>query len=103
MNLFAKWRQRRLQKRSADLVIEMLIQYLESGGDLDDLFVLSVVEPVEWDMKGQFWFVGLKDELDREIIKVDKKVSLSSGRGGAVEEAMVVEDLGGGKFRLSFE
>lgn len=100
MNLFAKWRQRRLQKRSDELVIEMLILHLQNGGTLDDLFLLSVREPIEWDRVGQFWFVKLLEEEDWDLVEVGRRVALSSGRGGAAEEAVVAEDLGGGKYRL---
>ena len=80
--------------------MEMLIWHIQNGGTLDDLFLLSVREPIEWDRAGQFWFVKLRDEEEWGLVKVGGRVALSSGRGGAAEEAVVAEDLGDGKYKL---
>jgi len=103
MNLFAKWQRRRQQKRSDKIVIEFLINHIENGGTLDDLFLLSVEEPVLWDQAGQYWFVKLNNEEDWPLAEPGRRLAFSSGRGGAEEEGIVAEDLGAGKYRVDFE
>lgn len=61
-----------------------------------DLFVYNIEAPVLWNKDGGFWYVECAERLDP-----GQKIKLLSGRGGAEEEARILEWLGdGGDFYM---
>lgn len=99
MRWLEKWRNRRNFRRSIRAISLMIEEHLNNGGELDDLFLPAVDTPVEWDQAGQYWFVV----TDNPGVEVGRKVMLYSGRGGAYEEALAVEEVEVGKFSLDFD
>lgn len=94
---------RRLFRRKpteADIAIAVLYgvikDHLDAGGSVEDFMSVTVIEPVHWIQKKQTWAV----ETGADVLE-GRRVTLLSGRGGRVEDAVAVEllseDAGGGR------
>ena len=96
------WLKRRKEKKEFDAFIdamyEAVVKHVESGGTLESLLVTPLFETVEWDKEKQSWAVEVLDGgaswengLDvTEKFRAGQRVSLLSGRGGRMEDAVVV-------------
>lgn len=104
---YERWQDRRRLKKAYKILTQMLEVHLENGGKIDELFLPMTDSPIAWNQKGQFWYV---DAADAGAVKIGSGIILNNGRGGATEEATVVERLdagvgagGGGVYRVEFD
>ena len=99
---FAKRRRRKQAEAefnaAVDAIYETLIAHVENGGEVSDLIVVVLWESVEWDMERQSWAVDVVEggvswqngSVDAGKLKKGQRVSMMSGRGGRMEDAVVV-------------
>jgi len=85
MGIRAYLKERR-RKKNVDALIVYIFSKLAEGHDITDILVWNLDAPVEWDRKRAVWTVFSPNELES-----GQRVYLLSGRGGADEEARVVD------------
>jgi len=117
---FRKWREERAEKREFVLAVakieQQIIQHMVDGGTLDSLLTVPLFEDVLWSVERQKWYVdvveggasyeGGSPVIDGKKLGKGQRVSLMSGRGGRMEDALVVSGRkisGGYKYYLDFE
>lgn len=83
-----KWYADRKRDREITEIFDFILLKLEEGVPLSEIVVFTLDRPVEWNMRRQCWTVDFEVPLDP-----GQKVKLSSGRGGAVENATIVKCL----------
>lgn len=71
------------------VLYEVIKDHLDSGGSVEDFMSVTVIEPVHWIQKRQTWAVETEAEVE-----AGRRVTLLSGRGGRLEDAVAVEELG---------
>lgn len=81
-----------------EVLYSVIKEHLDSGGDIEDFMSVTVIEPVQWLQKKQTWAVKTSADLVE-----GKRVTLLSGRGGRLEDAVAVADLGEGLWTISYE
>lgn len=83
-----KWYADRKRDREITEIFDFILLKLEEGVPLSEIVVFTLDRPVEWNMRRQCWTVDFEAPLD-----AGQKVKLSSGRGGAIENATIVKCL----------
>jgi hypothetical protein len=83
-----EWYAERKRRREVTEIFNYIMEKLEEGVPLTEIVVFTLDRSVEWDKKRQCWTVEFETALDP-----GQKVKLSSGRGGAIENATIVECL----------
>lgn len=111
------WLSRRRAKKEfnafVDAMYEAVVEHVESGGTLESLLVTPLFEKVEWDKEKQSWAVevvegGISWENGLDVsdkLERGRRVSLMDGRGGRMEDALVVSGrkvAGGYRYLLDF-
>lgn len=117
------WLERRRKQKETDVAVqyifERMLGHINSGGKFEDFMIVPLFEAVEWDMERQSWAIVVLDGgvswengssvVDGEKLRKGQRVSLMSGRGGRIEDAVIVSGrkvVGGGtgyKYLLDFE
>lgn len=115
---FAKRRRRKQAEAefnaAVDAIYEALMTHVENGGEISDLIVVVLWESVEWDKERQSWAVEVLDggaswqngSVSSEKLSKGQRVSMMSGRGGRMEDAVVVSGrkiTGGYRYLLDFD
>lgn len=117
---FRKRRERKRLQAEFDLAVDAIytavLKHVESGGEVSDLIVVVLWETVEWDKERQSWYVDVVEGgpswengsvgSESEKMRKGQRVSLMSGRGGRMEDAVVVSGRkvsGGYRYLLDFE
>jgi hypothetical protein len=98
MKSFSDWRIERRARKEARKLLGFILAELDKGVPVGDLFVYVVRRPVLWKQQGGFWYIELDDDLEP-----GQKLTLLSGRGGAKEDARVVERIGDGEYSVTFD
>lgn len=118
---FRKRRERKRLQAEFDMAVDAIytavLKHVESGGEVSDLIVVVLWEAVDWDKERQSWCVDVlwdgescrNGSVGTEKLGKGQRVSLMSGRGGRMEDAVVVSgrkiagDAGGYRYLLDFE
>ena len=115
---FAKRRRRKQAEAefnaAVDAIYATLISHVENGGEISDFIVVVLWESVEWDKERQSWAVEVLDggaswqngSVGSEKLSKGQRVSMMSGRGGRMEDAVVVSGrkiTGGYRYLLDFD
>lgn len=105
---FRKWRERRAERAAVAEVMGAMMQAVIEGGrtgadgdfDLGVVQTVPLFETVEWEKSAESWFVCVvhgvggesweRGSYTGEMLPVGQRVSLMSGRGGRMEDALVV-------------
>ena len=88
----------RRARKEARALFDFILSELDRGVPPRDLFVYNIEQSVLWNKEGSFWYVECAERLEP-----GQKVKLLSGRGGAEEEARIVEWLGGDEYSITYE
>lgn len=87
MGWLARRRQQKANDEVAVALFTVMAEHLEAGGSFEDFLTPTVEEAVEWNQKEQTWYVDCV--LPLPGVAVESLVSLVSGRGGMIENAVV--------------
>jgi hypothetical protein len=107
--MFKKFKERRELRRVQRALLEYLLDYVQKGGDLMDLFLPQVDAEIEWDKNLQTWKVLIpvwdfvEDDGQKQEAPVDgQKIFLTSSRGGMEENGWITGSLGGNWYGVTF-
>jgi len=117
---FRKWREERKEKREFVLAVaeieHQVVQHMADGGTLESLLTVPLFEDVLWSVERQKWYVDVVEGgasytggsivVNGEKLSRGQRVSMMSGRGGRMEDALVVSGKkisGGYTYYLDFE
>ena len=113
--LFRKRRERAEFKRAVETIEQRVLDHIASGGSLESLLTVIIFEEVLWDKQKQSWYVEVVEGgpswtegssvMDGKKLDRKQRVSLMSGRGGRMEDALVVSGrkiTGGYRYLLDF-
>jgi len=85
---FREWRDNRRARKRAQIVLNYILDQLERGVPVEDLFAYTVDTHVRWSQPNGVWFI-----LIDERMKPGELVHLKHGRGDREESARIVELL----------
>lgn len=119
---FAKRRRRKQAEAefnaAVDAIYTTLISHVENGGEISDFIVVVLWESVEWVKEKESWAVTVLEggvswqngSVDAGKLGKGQRVSMMSGRGGRMEDAVVVsgrkvtvDGVAGYRYLLDFE
>ena len=85
MKTFSEWRNERLARKRAREVFEYILDQIERGVPVEDMFAFTVDTSVLWSQSEGVWYIRTEERM-----KPGELVALKQGRGGREENARIV-------------